>query len=69
MKGLNKKWYVVPCFVGKECWCRMIAITRTPMAEDESDIIVGSGCIDKNLAEYIVKTHNHYLKLIGVNRE
>lgn len=66
MKELNKKWYVVPCHVGNECWCRMIATTPTPTAEDESDIIVGSGCIDKNLAEYIVKTHNHYLKLIGV---
>jgi hypothetical protein len=63
----TKKWKVSTCSSGEGCWCRIVEpeekIEYTIMHSDDDSrtdefYFIGSGSVDKDLAEYIVKLHN-----------
>ena len=66
--SLNVPWKVSSCFVGDDCWCRMIVpvdpikFSQTlgdgTIKEDVLDEIIGAGTIGEETAEYIVRIHN-----------
>lgn len=68
----NTEWRVVPCFVGNECWCRMVEPINHPTYEVKNsqgeieieviDNIIGAGSINKEMADYIVGLHNEKIK-------
>lgn len=50
-----KRWKVVNCCTREKCWCKCIETI-------DEDLVIGQGTLDKKLAIYICKLHNHYLK-------
>ena len=68
-------WKVSECFVGPDCWCRIIVPVEPIPYNDEVEHfgkslvsteveyyeVVRDGTLDKETAEYIVRLHNeHY---------
>ena len=64
--NLQKKWYVVPCHDGEQCWCRMIL--SDPETDDLNNCIIPSGTINEDTATYIVQLHNSSLEPASVLR-
>lgn len=66
-KSLTVKWKTIPCSSsGEECWCRIILPIDEIKDDQENEIyIVGSGSINKEYAEHIVKIHNEYIDKIN----
>jgi hypothetical protein len=66
-KAFTVKWQIGTCSQGEECWCRTISpeepITFKSGEIEEEYYIIGSGEINKETAEYIVKLHNQTIKL------
>lgn len=63
-KATKVKWKVEPCFIGEDCWCRLVVPEETiNYGHDnvEEVYIISSGAIDKKMAEHIVKAHNQYI--------
>ena len=60
--SLTVKWKITHCN-NENCWCAIIE-PETPICDrDGNEIyIAASGCIPKEYAEHIVKTHNENLK-------
>lgn len=68
----NSEWKAVHCG-DSDCWCRMVATINyqenQPYTDiktldvNESNILIGAGSINQNIAEYIVKLHNDALKI------
>lgn len=63
-KSFTIKWKVETCHQGESCWCRTIN-TITPIFfkhkeewDEEEYYVVGSGELNKEMAEYFVKLHN-----------
>lgn len=66
-KALSVKWKINECFSGEGCWCRLIEpeepiIYNTNGEIEETYAIAHSGCIEKDIAEYLVKLHNDSLE-------
>ena len=58
-----EKLIVIPCFVGEECWCRMIAYeSYLKDKRKTTKILVPEGCMSKKNAERLVTTFNNALK-------
>lgn len=61
-KALTVKWKTVPCHQGETCWCRMIEpaekIEFTEKDFTEELTLIGSGSVNTEVAEHIVKLHN-----------
>ncbi len=63
----NYKWETKKCErIDGDCWCRAIFPKKKLMInygndELEEVYIIPSGCVDKDVAEYIVKLHNKEL--------
>jgi hypothetical protein len=57
--NLKRNWETRPCFAmrnGQEsCWCREIWT-------DDGILVIGSGELSQEEAEYFSKVHNFYLK-------
>jgi len=61
-KSKTVKWKTSPCFTGEECWCRIIEPVEKIEDKDGNEIyIAGSGSINKEYAEHIVKLHNEFV--------
>jgi hypothetical protein len=63
--GLGVRWKVEMCSQGEACWCRGI-IPETPITYTDGDFeeelyIVGTGELDIDTAEHIVRLHNQSL--------
>ena len=72
-KVFKTKWKVATCNEGEKCWCRIIEPVETIEyynfigdynvdSFNENFYIVPSACMDKQIAEYIVKLHNKNLE-------
>lgn len=69
-KAFKVEWIAKECS-SKDCWCGVI-FPKEPIiynnkigdyiSDDEEFYIVGSGSINKEFAEHIVKLHNESLK-------
>jgi hypothetical protein len=64
-KALTVKWKIGTCGEGEKCWCRTIIpvepilYSEYQMIDTESEyMIVGSGEMNKSVAERIVEDHN-----------
>jgi hypothetical protein len=54
----NVRWKTKECF-SENCWCALIVPEEEYNDDDGNEMyICGSGCISKDVAEYIVKIHN-----------
>ena len=64
MKEMDKLWKISPCFIGdKKCWCMMVVtIDFTEDDNDDENVIIGAGSINKEVAEHIVFSHNFFIK-------
>ena len=65
-KAFTVKWEIGTCSQGEECWCRTINPVE-PILYKDGDIeneyyIIGSGELNKETAEYLVKLHNQNIK-------
>jgi len=64
-------WKTEVCFSGPECWCRII-VPKDPIYYSHPEsmdvkrefVVVDSGALDVDTAEYIVELHNKYIKSI-----
>lgn len=64
-------WKVSQCFVGPECWCKIIvpiepiyySYPENPDNKNEY-VIVDAGSLDQETAEYIVKLHNEHCERV-----
>ena len=72
-KAFKTKWKITACNEGEKCWCRIIEPVETIEyynfigdynvdSFSENFYIVPSACMDKQIAEYIVKLHNKNLE-------
>ena len=65
-KSFTVKWEAALCPQGEECWCRMVRPADRIFYEDgdvESEfLVIGSGEMDTETAEYLVKLHNNNLQ-------
>jgi hypothetical protein len=63
-KSLTVKWKVDTCSQGEQCWCRVIKCEEPLMFKEKEYLdedeyyIVGTGDLNKETAEHIVKIHN-----------
>ena len=61
-KSLTVRWKTEMCPQKEACWCRLIVPEEPISDKDGNEIyIAGSGCIQKEHAEHIVKIHNESL--------
>ena len=57
--SLTVRWKVTTCGEGEKCWCRIIEPEEEILDDDGNEIyIAGSGSVNKEYAEHIVKLHN-----------
>jgi hypothetical protein len=65
-KALTTEWKVEPCFSGESCWCRIITLKEKILFKNgesqEEFSIIGSGAVNKELADHIVEVHNKSIK-------
>lgn len=52
------------CGSGKSCWCRLVVTEKYKGTMSEDDILIGSGQLSQEEAEYFVKLHNENLERI-----
>jgi hypothetical protein len=62
-KSFQVKWKIGTCSEGEECFCRTIKPIEPILYEDSTQRIlechiVGSGRLQKEIAEHFVKLHN-----------
>jgi hypothetical protein len=71
--SLTVPWQVEPCFVGENCWCRIIVPKEKFSYNDKERIIefqlVQDGSIDKKTAEYMVVIHNQLIETYKSQKE
>lgn len=66
-KSLTSKWKVDTCGQGEQCWCRIVRCVEPIMFKEKEDLdeeeyyIVGSGKLNKEIVEHIVKIHNQII--------
>lgn len=58
----NKKWKVVTCFAGEDCWCRMVVTEDYRTDKDDDEVFIASAAVNKEEAEYVVELHNTRLE-------
>ncbi len=58
----QQKWKIVKCR-SKNCWCRLVVLPSYNSKTDLlDDCVILGGCVETELAKYIVKLHNKNLK-------
>lgn len=66
--ALKSRWKTSVCCGGESCWCRIVEPEEKIEYDDQVEevYIVGSGGINKLMAEHIVELHNSSLiKTLG----
>jgi hypothetical protein len=67
LKSLTSKWKVDTCSQGEQCWCRIVRCVEPIIFKEKEDLdeeeyyIVGSGKLNKEIVEHIVKIHNQII--------